>query len=609
MGIISCLIGESSLKILNSDFKGSIAALIIQQLMVALSTYFIANLGSSAAGGGNIVLPLCLFLGLSFFVFIPEYFAKTRLKSAKNNTIKKYIETFSDVHHDKPEMYTDNDKRKEFAPWVTNQVTETVEEVYNTIYQGVSDISNITFNTIALSIAVDPYMVPGYFVGGCLLLGTAIYYKNPLEKSADTAQSAKLSFNSNLSIGWDNITIGNRYNLSLWNKKFSDLWKTFNSSSLKEESFTQRAASIGMLVTLVPIAGNIAYLFIADRNNPVKMAAYISTLPRQVVVVQNVQYLATAIVKWPGIYQKYCNLNKSLEKVTFDVDTILFTRIHGEIVCFQDKKRLNEVVFKELKNDGNVAVKENPNVVAFNKFKILIEDSKKGRFTIQGKNKAGKSTVLCLLKSVFGNNALYLPPNSKLLFNGTDNQSFSTGEAMISNLTEIFKGLKQGNQLLQPDGQKELILLLDEWQANLDEDNAEELSQQINEIAKSRVVVEVIHDKPKILLDFKELKTLSSPKSGISRERKEVKEVNTQRGRDINIELNSLSVTVGFEPYTPGGLERQFSEKSDDPQNDSKGISSPSTSRTYLPSSPKGLNNTQPPPKRPPPPRPPAKRS
>ena len=103
-----------------------------------------------------------------------------------------------------------------------------------------------------------------------------------------------------------------------------------------------------------------------------------------------------------------------------------------------------------------------------------------GRFTIRGENGAGKSTALLMIKKELANKAFFLPTHNHLSFVAETNK-YSTGESLKNRLIEILDEVEAD------------VLLLDEWDANLDSDNKEKLSKLIDELAAKKCVIEVRH--------------------------------------------------------------------------------------------------------------------
>lgn len=82
--------------------------------------------------------------------------------------------------------------------------------------------------------------------------------------------------------------------------------------------------------------------------------------------------------------------------------------------------------------------------------------------------------MLCLRRHFF------LPTHNQLSFFAETNR-YSTGESLKNRLIEILDKVEAD------------VLLLDEWDANLDSENKEKLSQLIDELASKKCVIEVRH--------------------------------------------------------------------------------------------------------------------
>ncbi len=111
---------------------------------------------------------------------------------------------------------------------------------------------------------------------------------------------------------------------------------------------------------------------------------------------------------------------------------------------------------------------------------IMAYTTRSGRITLRGENGAGKSTLLMLVKNALNDRAFFLPTQNQLSFTSEANK-YSTGESLRNRLLEILERVDVD------------VLLLDEWDANLDKENHERLSLLIDELAEKKCVIEVRH--------------------------------------------------------------------------------------------------------------------
>ena len=104
-----------------------------------------------------------------------------------------------------------------------------------------------------------------------------------------------------------------------------------------------------------------------------------------------------------------------------------------------------------------------------------------GRYAIAGPNGSGKTSLLLHLKELLKERAFYIPAQS-FLFPAV-RAGLSTGQRKLRDLRSAFDAA----------GGRVPVILLDEWDANLDPDNRERISAEIDELARSHAVVEVSH--------------------------------------------------------------------------------------------------------------------
>ena len=111
----------------------------------------------------------------------------------------------------------------------------------------------------------------------------------------------------------------------------------------------------------------------------------------------------------------------------------------------------------------------------------LLSTRSVGRYTIRAPNGAGKTSFMKALKFKLGDRGFYLPAHTQGLAWEADLNGLSTGQRMVSHLEEI-KTLPDVTHIL-----------LDEWDANLDDQNTALFDRQLDATSKTKVIVEVRH--------------------------------------------------------------------------------------------------------------------
>lgn len=455
------------LKILWNRFAVfSILFLLIQQLIVASSTFWITYLSEAVVNHGHIYLYLTLFVASLFLVYIPGIFAGFNLEKAKSKAFFQYTALFSDKYKCIPEALSDKHFQAEKEPWLTNESSKTIEEAYSVGYDSLSTALNTLLNVLAICIAIDSKMMIGYIISFLILPIVSHWYKNKIAEAAIKLQQDRKSMSQTLLSGWDNIIIGNIYNFSIWWKEYLKRWSNYNHSSASAVLIMQIASASATIFTLIPVA--IVFLWVFFTTSDVaKLAALIATLPRQIQIIQHFEILSTYAMHWHSVIAKLKALVSTITTPPFNKEQLV-----------------SRIQTKEITISINNQQKEFTSV---DHFIETINAMPYGRITIRGRNGSGKTTLINLLKKELGNRAYYLPTTSKLFFEKTLEESLSTGQRIKAYLEELTQTYQKS---IQPHNH---IFLFDEWDANLDKNNVMLISNLLDDFSKEYCVIEISH--------------------------------------------------------------------------------------------------------------------
>lgn len=446
----------------------SLLFLVIQQIIVASSTFWITNLSEAVVNHGQTILYLSLFVSSLFLVYIPGIVSGYTLEKAKSQALYQYTLIFSDKYKCLPEKISDKDFQGEKEPWLTNESGKTIEETYGVAYDSAATGLNAILNIIALCLAIDDRFIIGYLASFIILPITSNYFKNKLSNAALRVQNDRKGLSQILLTGWDNIIIGNIYNFSIWWKQYAKRWSTYNQSSAKAVFITQIASATATIFALIPVAGIFLWIFLTT-NDIAKIAALVATLPRQIQIIQHFEILSTYAMHWHGMLAKLKALMSTITIPNFNKDLYL--------------ARIN-------KNEISVTINEKPAYFdTIDDFIKKLTEISTGRITIRGKNGSGKTTLINLIKKEFGDKAYYLPTQSKLLFEETIENEFSIGQRMKAYIDELI------NNVFVSGKSQYHIFLFDEWDANLDLHNKQIISMILDNLSKNHCTVEISHRK------------------------------------------------------------------------------------------------------------------
>lgn len=437
------------MKIITSSLCISFAFLIGQQLIVGLSTYFIANLAIDIAQKDNFLINLGGFVLSLIIVYIPAYFATIFLEKSKFDLLNNYVQKFIMTFFGKTALLNNKELKDQSTVFISQESKAVVDDMLDFAFDGMALILNLLINILILGFFLDYNLLVAYIVGFLLVEFFIFYYQNKISKMSKISQKSRIYFIAILNKIWDNIIIFNRYNIGIFNHIYKNNFNRSKKYYIYSQSLNQLISSFGMILFMIPVLSLIVYLFIKNQNDYVFLSLLVATLPRQIQLLQMGQALVFHQTNFSSIKARFIGLQNSLNIP--DIDILI---------------RIN---FKEI-------FVNNMPLSGFD----LNNLPKNGRMTIRGRNGAGKSSFLLYLKTLLSDRAFYLPVSHDLFFH--QNNKKSTGQKLFAHLMEI------RNNKSDVD-----VIILDEWDANLDDVNKNYLDELINELAMEKLIVEVRH--------------------------------------------------------------------------------------------------------------------
>lgn len=437
------------MKIITPSLYASFAFLIIQQAIVGLSTYFIANLAIDIAQNKNFLINLSGFVISLVVVYIPAYFATIYLENSKFELLNNYVEKFNHVFSGKTFLLNNKELKEQSMVFIAQESKSVIDDMLDFAFDGVALILNLVINILILGFFLDYTLLIAYIIGFLLVEFFIFSYQCKISKASKISQKSRVSFIAILNKTWDNIVIFNKYNMGILNHIYGNNFARSKKYHILSQSLNQLISSFGMVLFMLPVLGLIVHLFIQHQNDYVFLALLVATLPRQIQLLQMGQALVFHQTNFSSIKARFIGLQHSLRIPSIDI----LSRINFQEI-FINNIRLSDFDLDDL--------------------------PKTGRLTIKGRNGVGKSSFLLYLKTLLSNRAFYLPVSHDLCFH--QNNKKSTGQKLSSQLMEI------RNYASDVD-----VIILDEWDANLDQANKHHLDGLINELATERLIIEVRH--------------------------------------------------------------------------------------------------------------------
>jgi len=438
--------------------------IIVQQSIVASSTALIALLSQSVMEGYGYMLWLILFVVSLSIVYIPTMLTNYFFNKSKYITYGKYVLNFSEQAYNHPNCYFNSRFREEKESYFTHEAWLIIQEVNQFIMDILSVFLNVFLNVVVLSIFLDWSFLVAYIFAIPLSLACILASKSRLQKKSDEMQQSRNDMMQSLINGWDTILIGNTWNMRLWKDKFINRWNIADKAQRKLTLEIDAMSLITLVVSALPILTVLFMSFIRAQGDLVMLAMLVATAPRQVLTIQ---YLSDIIGLFVNLNDKVHRTRQLSRNLIFDES---FSDIGGKIAW------------------GNIYIEVAGRKTAlynYDELNSLTKKFSKGRYTITGDNGTGKTTLLTKIKVTLQDGAYLLPSQSKMTFlNENKHKEYSTGEKTLENLREI--------SLNACDGRVS-VLLLDEWNANLDKDNIKRINLEIDRLSNSICVIEVLH--------------------------------------------------------------------------------------------------------------------
>lgn len=453
-----------------------LAFIVIQQLIVASSTLWIALLAENISRQEPFFSELGLLIGSLVVVYAPAFFGLVFLEKAKWSFIERYQMAFAAGIEKRARLRSDREQRSMRLPFFRNEIFVFSEEASFFFFDAISSALNIIFNLAVFAFILDVRFLIAYGVALVIVNLVVHRFGTSIHQASENAQGARAKLQNHLEFAWETLSIGNKKNLIDWMQGFKI--KSSDSSRLftKSQAISEGTSILGMVVAMIPIIGVIFYLFYSQSDDFTLLAILVATLPRQVQLIQYLYALVNYIARWKSLRARLQGLISRIPERNVQYDETADNRIDWKSIRFSQQAGESEASLNQNSFDGI------QDLISF------LNKQSHGRILIQGRNGAGKSSVLNIIKQTFADTAYLLAFSNDQYFEGISERSLSSGESLIQRMAWIFKNI------FRDDSENSMrILLLDEWDANLDPDRVKEINAIISKAAEKFLIIEARH--------------------------------------------------------------------------------------------------------------------
>jgi ABC-type transport system involved in cytochrome bd biosynthesis fused ATPase/permease subunit len=434
----------------------------IQQLVVATSTFFIIEAIRNATAN-NFPLAakyIAAFTVSMFVVYLPNTVSLIYLQKWRFDSFKLFLGYFIDKNFGKSALAHARHKTTYEAQFSVES-SIIYDNFTSLFYQLFSIFISTALNVAVISVAIDRRIFVWYLFAGVFLFAASRLFSDKVGFHSIQLQRSRKNLADVMLSGWDNIFIGNQYTLAHWKYRFANALDATNRDAVSCDFWRSLASSITVSLALLLIAAGNGKYYVENNDNVSLIAALFVTFPRQLQIVQNIFSFFSLLLAWDGSRRQAKELQSTTELGLKTSDSEQHVQLHAMDIRLEgEAKRYHQI--DALKND--------------------LLGTKTGRMTIRGKNGAGKSTLLSLLADMTGSQSFFLPSKyGDLAFREKGVSNNSDGNMLLAVMQEIIENVDTP------------IVILDEWDANLDEANMAQLSSLLDLMAETRLVIESRH--------------------------------------------------------------------------------------------------------------------
>lgn len=424
----------------------------------------------SITKGENFFPYLILCLSSLALAYVPLCIAFILKITWKQEAQRFFINTFVSSNKNNIAEWNDKGLKEQKLSILTSEGPTTIHAFIDYVWDLYTYVLSVFLNVAALSIILEPLFSLTYGLSiTCVFIVMKLKRKTQREMT-QKALTARVDLCQSLLTAWDNVLLGNEYNFKLWEEKTQQRLDHCMQRNVALERFDQILAIVVSVITSAPSLLVVLFFVMTHRHNPVELSSFIVVLPLLFVNLSYTYQTLSLAFRWPMHLGRLRSIYSGIQPVKGHADA-METKIKWPKITVSDNSTMGPYDL--------IAMPMSPQTLT--SFDCLLQRASSScRLTLRGDNGCGKSTALMLLKEKLAKHAFFLPTHNQLTFMA-EAKGYSTGESLKNLMGEILEQVKAD------------VLLLDEWDANLDKENQEMLSSLIDAWALKKCVIEVRH--------------------------------------------------------------------------------------------------------------------
>ncbi len=433
----------------------ALGLIVLHQAIVASSTYFLTRVITHFEAGGEYGTWLYLYLASMTIPYLPGCLSLYVMQRWINEAHGAVVQFFIECLRGKTEVFRNAALKERIGAALASNSLPVLRDHITFIH----DLSSFTLNSVlsmlVIGLLLPPALMIGYVISLMLCTAIVLATRAVVSRASARYEGDYIRYASVLARAWENLTLGNRHNELLWQQQRRDSAAHFYGCADRLQATRQMGNIVLAAASLLPTVYLILSVTQWGQADANVIAAIIVSLTRVFLVLNSLSAL---------VY-------KALD----------FSSVHSRLQVLLDAARSVPQEGKNGVDLGGVVHINGQAVAGIDEATRIIGAAHNGRLTITGANGSGKSTILLALKDRFKERSFLLPTQHHQLIWKADLSSMSSGERTRASIAE----------LLQLDDVN--LILLDEWDANLDASNREALNELLDQCCLDRTIVEVRH--------------------------------------------------------------------------------------------------------------------
>lgn len=430
----------------------SMSLVVLQQIILGCSTFFIARAGANIATGefDAAASNVTLFFMFALLGYCMSSLAELSRVRGSNAIWSRYInKVLRDTNHNT--AFSSEKNKQKYESWMIGEAHDTIDYGSSFCVGFMSIVLNVIITVSVFYLVIGPLLAGTIIIGMAIAGGFTYFFKRKVEQLAVDIQEGRSSIAEVLGPLWNSHFFGSKKLYGTEAGNMAACMRSYFSSKIQYSKLEQVVACVPVFISVIML---IAYVQLRPPYEAALWGAIVAVLPRTLQLFGSVHSLIVYSTQAVMLKKRLSNLSSFVGSLSLrDLDASIMKQ---------------EIVIKDVSNSSNVSMEH-----LLDRVKV---DNPIGRIMISGANGVGKSTLLMSIKKDFPNSIMLTPMGP--IF--STKKELSSGQSQFFRIREIFN---------DPSS----ILLLDEWDANLDSVNIAAIEELIDVLSKKHLVIEVRH--------------------------------------------------------------------------------------------------------------------